>query len=508
MATYTWILVGVYAALILFFVIRGALRTQSMSDYALGSFQFSPYTVGLSLAASMTSAATFVINPGFVALYGISGVISIGLVLPAAALVSLVILTKGFRKHGRTVKALTMAQWMGSRYGSRFYSLFFAVLSLLLVTFIVLICVALAKTLALPLGVDQVWVLAGVVVFIFGYMMFGGANSMVYTNTVQAVLMIVVAFILLGSGYEHFSGGVHGFLDKLANIDPMLVEVTNPKSLLFRDWFEIGFCQVVIGVAIVCQPHIITKSLFLKSDKDVNRFLTVGIIAEVLFFLVVFAGLYVRLRFPTLTHAGARLPMDGLIPQYVVQEFPVWIALIVVMGLISAGLSTLESLIQSLSTTLTADLIDPLFGKALFAGPQGESRKVMVNRGVIVLLAIVSFAFSYQQLISPALSVGLFAQNGVYAFFSAAIVPVLFGMFLKDTPTHAVIAASVTAVVVHFTVYYGGITSYMQHPVINNPAIAATFAILSALAVGGGLYLTGRRRSAPQASAPAAVEGA
>ncbi|MCA1801695.1 MAG: hypothetical protein LC662_04455 [Rhodothermaceae bacterium] len=27
--------------------------------------------------------------------------------------------------------------------------------------------------------------------------------------------MLIVAFILLGSGYEHFSEGVHGFLDKL-----------------------------------------------------------------------------------------------------------------------------------------------------------------------------------------------------------------------------------------------------------------------------------------------------
>ena len=63
----TWALILVYATVILFFVVRGALKTKSLSDYAVGNINFSPTLVALSLAASMTSAATFVINPGFIA---------------------------------------------------------------------------------------------------------------------------------------------------------------------------------------------------------------------------------------------------------------------------------------------------------------------------------------------------------------------------------------------------------------------------------------------------------
>ena len=118
------------------------------------------------------------------------------------------------------------------------------------------------------LNLPEVPVLIGIIVFVFGYMMFGGANSMVYTNVVQASIMIIVAFILLGSGYEHFEGGISSFFDKLAKIDPMLVEPVNPQSPLFRDYFEILFCQIIVGIAIVCQPHIITKSLLLKSGGD------------------------------------------------------------------------------------------------------------------------------------------------------------------------------------------------------------------------------------------------
>lgn len=181
----TWILVTLYSAFILYFVVKGALKIKNMSDYAVGNITFSPYAVGLSLAASMTSAATFVINPGFIANYGLSGFISFGIIFPIASVTSLIVLTKSFRKYGDTIKALTLAQWIGTRYQSKRYSLFMAFLSLLLITFIVLIIVALTKVLSKSLNIDELYILISIVVFVFGYMMFGGANSMVYTNTIQ-----------------------------------------------------------------------------------------------------------------------------------------------------------------------------------------------------------------------------------------------------------------------------------------------------------------------------------
>lgn len=484
---YVWFAVVAYMALMLFFVVRGALQTKNISDYALGNIKFSPVAVGLALAASMTSAATFIINPGFIAYYGVSGFISFGLVLSISALVSLIFFTKGFRKIGTSVQALTMAQWIGNRYQNKNYALFFGFVSLLLVTFIVLICVGLSKLLSKALNVDEIYVLISVILFVFGYMMFGGANSMVYTNMIQASLMIVVAIILLTSGFEHFSDGISGFLSKLEKIDPLLAQGKNVQSPLFRDYFEIIFCQVVVGIAIVCQPHIITKSLLLKNDNQVNTYLAVGIIVEFLFFLVVFAGLYARLEFPNLMVDGSLLSLDGVLSAYVVKRFSVGVGIVVVMGLISAGLSTLEGLIQSLSTTITQDVIQPLFGEP-------KIQPVILNRLTIVFLAIISFVFSYQQLVSPDLSVGIFAQNGVYAYFSAAFVPVLFGTFLKHVPLHVPFVSSVSAIIIHFSVYYGRLTPYMQDE-IRNPAIASTLAILGSLAIGLILLAFARAKS-------------
>lgn len=478
-----------YAGFVLYFVIKGSRKTGNMSDYALGSMHFSPAFVGLSLAASMTSAATFIINPGLIGTYGISGFISYGLVLPVAAVISLILLTKGFRKFGSQVAALSLAQWMGKRYQSEGFSLFFAFLSLLLITFIVLICVGITQVLSKALQVEPIWVLLGVISFVFGNMMFGGANSMVYTNALQAFAMLIVALILIGSGLEHFENGISGFLEKLSSIDPQLAKTTYPESPLFRDYFEIFFTQTVVGIAVVCQPHILTKSLLLKKETDVNKYLLVGASVQFLFFLVVVAGLYARMDFPDMQINGQIIPPDGLISTYVVQKFSIGVGLLVIFGLVSAGMSTLEGLIQSLSTTITTDILMKNGPVAWKEYMEKSERAVMVNKVVIGILALVAFFFSYQQIIAPNMSVAIFAQNGVYAYFSCAFVPVLFGMFLPQVPKKAVFAASITALLVHFGIYYGGLTPYMTGTV-RNPAIASSLAIVSSLFMGLLLYFS------------------
>ncbi len=491
----SWILVASYAITIIALVVRGARRNKSVADYAVGNIAFSPIAVGLALAASTTSAATFIINPGLVAYFGLSAAFALCVVLPTSMFISLVVLTKGFRKYGESVQALTLSQWVGQRYESRAFAVFFAFLSLLLVTFIVLILVGLTKVIAASLGLNEAAVLAALVLFSFGYMMFGGANSMVYTNTVQGVIMLVVAVILLGSGYEHFARGFGGFVARLRAVDPSLAGLYNTQSPLFRDGFEVIFCTVVVGIAIVCQPHIITKSLLLKKKRDVNRYLVAGIIVQMLFFLVVIVGLYARLKFPALEHAGETILPDSVTSTYLVTQFPWFVGVLVFLGLISAGMSTLEGLIQSMSIIITKDLIHNLHG--FVTGRELSDHFLFVmNRIVITVLAVLAFGLAYWQLVAPNLSVIIFAQLGVYAYFAAAFVPVLFGTFLHDTPRIAVIAAAVTAVLVHFVLYYTGqhYFSYYVGVTVKNPGISTALGVVAATLVGGALHLIYRHR--------------
>ena len=191
--------------------------------------------------------------------------------------------------------------------------------------------------------------------------------------------------------------------------------------------------------------------------------------------------------------------MDKIMSAYVVREFPVYMGLLIILGLISAGISTLESLIQSLSSTITADIIKPLLPTTAFGGAGGFSREILLNRAVIAALGGIAIWLSYDQFVNAKLSVAIFAQTGVYAYFAAAFVPISFGIFLKDAPRSAVTWASVTALVVHFGIYFGRLTPYMQAPV-RNPGVSAALGIVASVVVGGGLYLARRRDGAASTS--------
>jgi len=491
-----WISLAAYMGLIVWIVVRGARQTKNMADYSVGNLAFSPWTVGLSLAAGMTSAATFIINPGFVAYFGLSGVWAMAVFMPAGALLSLVVLSKGFRRIGQNIKAVTLAQWIGIRYQNPTFALFFAFLALLSMTFIVLICVGMTQVLSFALQTPPIPTLIVGVLFIFGYMMFGGANSMVYTNVIQAFIKVFVGIALLASGWIHFSEGFGGFLSRLEAIDPNLIMAYNPTSPLFRDFFEVVICQFIVGIAIVCQPHIITRSLFLKSEKDVNVYLWVSSGVLLFFFFVVFVGLFVRLDFPDLTIQGQPISVDKVMSMYVTQHFASPWNILMVIGIFSAGIATLEGLIQSLSATLTSDLIKPVAGTWLLrteTNPSGWISEWILHKVVIVLMALGAIGLSYLQIIQPDLSVGIFAQAGVYGYFSAAFVPVLFGTFLPKVKAIVPVVGSLVALATHFGIYFLRLTPYLAEGT-RNPGISAAFAVVISVAVSGLLHLIQSRK--------------
>jgi sodium/pantothenate symporter len=245
----------------------------------------------------------------------------------------------------------------------------------------------------------------------------------------------------------------------------------------------------------------------LKKESDVNKFLVTAVIVQLLFFSVVIAGLYARLEFPDFMQNGKVLNIDSIIPAYVISVFSggilsLLVGLLVILGLLSAGFSTIEGLIQSLSTTITTDIIKPVFGKKI----NDESKYIKINRFVIIALAIISFFVARDQIINPKLSVAIFAQNGVYAYFSILFVPIVFGIFLKNIKLSAAMTGSLTALVVYYSIYYllpellhsgvadfGYANLYLSDKV-QNPAIAASMAIVLSLLAGFTVHLATKKK--------------
>ncbi len=471
---WSWVLVAVYGVFVAGIAWR-ARRASTMESYSVGSRQVSPVAVGLSLAASLTSAATFVINPGLIYLYGWSGVLGYAVAAPLGMFLGLVVFSKSFRRIGDRTRVLTVPQWIGDRFGEKRLSVWFAVLSLLQVSFLVLIVVGLTLVLAQALALPTWVALLSVVAFTFTYILLGGAGTHVLTNTMQAGIMIVVALLFLGSGAKFFDHGISGFFQRLAAVGPHYADPVNPTSLLFRDWFEVFVANFVVGLAIILQPHIISKSLYLRSEKDVNRYLATAMVVAGLFFAVLVTGLFARLTF-----AGETIPPDTVMATYMVTEFSSFTRAVVVLGLLAAGFSTMEAILVALSSIFANDFLRHLTGGGRRDDPAWKARSLVYARWFLIALAPVTVALSWKQIVAPSLSVAIFAQNGVYGLFAATFVPILLGIFTKSMAKGWIWAASATAIVVHFGMYYGQVTMYH-----NNPAVPATCAIAASLVVGG-----------------------
>jgi SSS family solute:Na+ symporter/sodium/pantothenate symporter len=482
-----WTLLIAYAAVIVFLAWRNRRRATDIESFSVGSRRVPPFFVGLSLAANMTSVATFVINPGLIHAYGWAGVVGYGLAAPMGIFIGLVVTSKRFRRIGDQFTVLTVPQWLGERYGDRRLTVFFALASMLQITFLVLIVTALVLVLMTVLQIGMWPALLMVVVFTFGYILFGGASLHVWSNSVQAITMLAVAVILVASGAAVFADGLGGFFSQLDAVAPFYGSVTNPSSLLFRDLFEVVVANFVIGLAIIMQPHIISKSLYLRSERDVNTYLVTAMVAGTIFTTVLLVGLYARLSL------GADLPPDRVVATYITSSFAPGLRAFIMLGVLAAGFSTLEGVILALSTIFGNDFYGTIARARGMAQERLQGQLLRVGRVFLVALAPITLLLAWRQITAPSLSVAIFAQNGIYGLFAATFAPVLFGIFSKRASAPLAFTAAITALVVHFGMYYGGITHYH-----NNPAVPATFALVaSTLVMGlGSIVLRGTSSAA------------
>ncbi len=484
------IVLAVYAIFVVYLAIRGWKKSKSIDSYAVGAGDIPPIIVGLSLSASLTSVATFVTNPGLVYAYGISAILGFGVAAALGITLGLVFFSKAFRAYGAKVHALTIPQWIGTRYKSKPLSVGFAFLSLALLSFVVLIIVALSKVLGQLMNTNNYMLISVILVlFVFSYVMIGGVNTHAYTNAIQAIVMLVVALILIGSGI-HTIFDEPGIISSLGAIDKNLTTVINPKSLFFRNIFEVFVCNFFVGLAIVVQPHILSKTLYLKKEKDVNMFLLTTVIAGGVFASVMLVGLFARKLYNTevMTAIISSKSLDDVVTTYIKHHFSGGMNVVVSVGLLFAGLSTLEGLLIGISSIISVDLYLGMFGDTKLKDltlEQKGFKALKVGRWSFLFIGIIALLLARWQLYSPTQgSVVIFAMFCMYILISSSLVPIVAGMFISNAKRKAVTASSISAVVTYLLLFIGNKT-FGTSPLFalgNNPAFLGGLAIFVSIA--------------------------
>lgn len=443
-------------------VVRASRRPRSLSEHAVGGRDVSGVIAGLSFAAQLTSVATFLVNPGFVYAYGLSAFYGYALSGPLGIVTGLLLLAGRFRSYGARVRALTVPHWIGARYESSALRVSLSALSMALITFATLIVVALSLLLSELLAVPPHVLAAALTALPAAGVMIGGATGHVWTNTAQVAVMVVVALVLLAAGVPHLVSDP-GPIARLAAADPDLVRPVNPGSPYFRSFLEVFVCNFVVGIAVVCQPHVLGKALYLRGRDEMPAFFATACVATGLFSAILVTGVWARLTLPP------GLPIDRAMPAWIAATFPPGVQILIALGLLSAGLSTLEGILHALSAVCASDIY-PLLTRA-----PSERGALRAGRAGLAAFALATMALAQWQLDHPTgATVGVFAQYGAYLLLSASFVPLVFGMFARRVRPGAVMAGVASAVGAYLGVALLEIT-----PFHNNPAVLATIAILA-----------------------------
>ncbi len=456
----------------------GLRQTKGFSSYAIGRGDLSPLQVGVTLAAATASAATFIINPGFVYVDGLAAFMHLGLSVYIGFVGMLLLLSFRFRQLGAAAGALTIPDWIGKRYESKNFSLYFAFINLLSFAFIVLLVGGISIVMQKLLGINNLSALVITLVFVTAYVLVGGTYAHVYTNMFQGFLMVGVSLIILASAYWVL-GDPTVFLAQLKADRPNLLAWTNPESRFYKDIFSTYIAGFCIGAALVCQPHILTKALYVQSDRDVKRYIVIFSVVYLLFTLLLLTGFLAHavLEAEQITDPSTGLfRQDVVMTTYLQTVFPPVLFTVISVVLLAAAMSTLDGLFVGIATITANDLVLNLLSRKKQSAAEPSMQLAMrASQIVLVLVAIATFFVT----LSPPKLLGIFGQVGVYGLVLAAVPPLLAGVLFDRVHLRLVWFFSVFALCIHFGAYAWGSTLFPASSIVfENPGVTAALAFL------------------------------
>ncbi|MBL7752454.1 MAG: sodium/solute symporter, partial [Chitinophagaceae bacterium] len=232
------------------------------------------------------------------------------------------------------------------------------------------------------LGVDF-WTGAIILVVVTGvYTVLGGLHAVMYTEAIQAIVL------LAGSGVLLFFG-----LREVGGWDALMSSIPKEKLNMFRPlsdpeypWVALLFASPIVGLWYWCtDQHIVQRCLAAKNEKEARRGTIFAAFLKLLpFFIFLIPGL---IAFAL--HQQGKLQLtdtNAAFPEMVKQIMPVGLRGILAGGLLAALMSSLASVYNACSTLYTIDIYKKQHPEA------SEKQLVRVGRiatGVIVILGMV-----------------------------------------------------------------------------------------------------------------------
>lgn len=375
---FDWIVIGIYFAVLLgiaFWVIKS--KTSNTEDYFLAGRNVGWFVVGCSIFAS---------NIGSEHVVGLAGAgASNKLPMLIYEIQAWVVLLLGwvFLPFYARSGVFTMPEFLEKRFDSRSRWILsvFSIVAYVLTKISVTIYAGGIVVSAL-LGIDF-WTGALSTVVLTGiYTILGGMRAVVYTEAVQAVVLVIGALALTIIGLDH----VGGWASMKETVTPSYLNMWRPASDPDFPWPSLFITSTIVGVWYWCtDQYIVQRTLTAKNLKEGRRGTIFGALLKLLpVFLFLIPGVIAL----TLKMRG-ELEWDSpdqAFPVLMSNLLPSGLRGLVAAGLLAALMSSLASVFNSCSTLFTVDIYKKLRPET----PEIELVRIgQIATGIVVVVGII-----------------------------------------------------------------------------------------------------------------------
>ena len=360
---------------------RQAVRGGFLREFFVGGRTIGPWVLGLTWIATSASGGTFIGAPALAHANGWSVMLWIsGYIVVATAGFGL--LGRRITELGSRTGALTFPDLLRDRFDSQAIGAISGVAMLVLHTsFIVAQYIAGARVLEAVMGVPYVWGVLSFAVVVGLYTAYGGFRAVAWTDSFQAVVMLVGVLLTAGFGLYKV-GGLQAVYDGLAAQSPDLLTPTGPDAFLPLP-AAISFF-FVWPLAVAGQPSLITRFLACRDTSSLRHAsLLIGCYILLLYPAVIFVGILGRVLVPDLA-AG-----DHAMPATILAAVPSAIAGLVLAAPMAAIMSTISSFLLVAAGAITRDLY-----QRNTRVPIGEGQARTVTHLSILAVGLVAGVFA------------------------------------------------------------------------------------------------------------------
>jgi SSS family solute:Na+ symporter len=381
-----WAVVAVYAGGLMVLGLMMSRRRTAPVDYFLASRATKWPVIGLALLASNMSSTALVGLAG--------GAYAIGISVydyEWSAIVILVFFCLFLLPSIIRSQTYTMPEFLERRYDGR-VRLYFALLGLFLNIFVdsagVLYSGSLVCQLLFPGW--PLWLIVALLAGTAGlYTILGGLRAVIYTEAVQAVVLMAGALMICIGAFSR-AGGWHAVMKGVA---PSALSLIRPIGDPGVPWPGLVIGIPLLGFYYWCTNQSIVQRMLSAKNLDHARWgaLFAGLLKLPVLFLIVLPGTCALLLFPKLSRP------DLVYPNLILHLLPTGLVGLVVAGFVAATMVSIASMLNSASTLITMDVVRQ------FKPDLSDSHVVRIGRVSTAALLLVAVAWAPELQIFPSL---------------------------------------------------------------------------------------------------------